>query len=154
MDLHNPGNCSRASYRTEVIPMTMASLCKQFTCSFACDCVCVQFWLKWEKIFFLDYFFLASITNTSISETNDANDSEAKLRCWLVCGDAYLHILLLQHNFIDLKQFSSEFIHFDGIGQCFTEEFGVMSHPMHQLVQNRLQTNGLFEFPSREWCWC
>ena len=50
----------------------------------------------------------------------------------------YLSESLIPHFFKDLEQPPGEVVHLDGLRKGLGEEFTIVRHLMHQLVQNRL----------------
>lgn len=66
--------------------------------------------------------------------------------------DAYLSDTLGQRALVDAEQIAGELVHTNRVGQRVAQKLNVVRHPVHQLVQDRLQADGLFEFAPRKRC--
>lgn len=53
-----------------------------------------------------------------------------------------------QDAFMNIVQIACEFVNFDGVGECVAKKFRIVRNPMHQFIQDCLQTDSLLEFSS------
>lgn len=61
--------------------------------------------------------------------------------------------VILQKSLVNVEQIPGELVHFDGVRKCFTQEFSIVCYPVHELIQDYLQTHGFLKLASRKQCW-
>lgn len=62
----------------------------------------------------------------------------------------YLSVSIGHRSLVDIEETSGEVVHANRVRQGFAQEFHIVGHPVDQLVEDRLELDGLLEFSARK----